>query len=91
MRKKELYRNGMYIWMFHSIWKTPEGEYVDVTQSDVYGNEKIATFCYDGKRNADLIGGTAYNHVIALENEKRSNLTFPPKCYLTDCLYEISR
>ena len=57
MRKKELYHNGMYIWMFHSIWKTPEGEYVDVTQSDVYGNEKIATFCYGGKRNADLIEG----------------------------------
>ena len=70
MRKKELYRNGMYIWMFHSIWKTPEGEYVDVTQSDVYGNEKIATFWYDAKRNADLIEGTAHNHVIALENEK---------------------
>jgi hypothetical protein len=70
MRKNELYRNGMYIWMFHSIWKTPENEYVDVTQSDVYGNDKVATFWHDSVRRADLDEGTAYNSVITLENDK---------------------
>jgi len=70
MRKNELYRNGMYIWMFHSIWKTPENEYVDVTQSDIYGNDKVATFWHDSVRRADLDEGTAYNSVITLENDK---------------------
>lgn len=56
--------------MFHSIWRTPENEYVDVTQSDVYGNDKVATFWHDSTKIANLDEGIAYNSVIALENVK---------------------
>lgn len=70
LRDKALYRNGIYVWTFHSIWKTPENKYVDVTKSEQYGNEKLATFWHDSQRHADLIEGTAFNSVITLENEK---------------------
>jgi hypothetical protein len=68
MRQNQLFRNGIYVWIFHSIWKTPEDEYVDVTQSDIYGSDKLATFWHDSKRAADLDNGTAYNSIIAFEN-----------------------
>ncbi len=69
-RDKALYRNGIYVWVFHSIWKTPEGKFFDVTKSEGYGNEKLATFWHDSHRHADLAEGTAFNSVITLENEK---------------------
>lgn len=73
MRKNQLIRNGIYVWIFHSIWKTPEAEYVDVTQNEIYGNDKIATFWHDSKRDADLDKGTAYNSIIAIENSQAAH------------------
>lgn len=70
LRNKALYKNGIYVWVFHSIWKTPEKKYVDVTRSTQYGDEKLATFWHDSQRHADLVEGTAFNSVITLENEK---------------------
>ncbi len=66
-RNSKLFRKGIYIWSFHSIWKTPEEKYVDVTQGD-YGLERLATFWCDSHRRADMIQGTAFNNLITLEN-----------------------
>ena len=74
IRRSDLFRNGIYLWMFHSIWKSPEGECVDVTQSSVYGNDKIATFWHDTGRKADLAEGTAYNSLVTLQNDDAAQI-----------------
>jgi hypothetical protein len=45
VRQCQLVNQGVFLWMFHIIWQTPEGECVDVTESDVYRDRPIATFC----------------------------------------------
>ncbi len=69
-RSRDFYDRGIYLWIFHSIWQTPEGEYCDVTESLIYGSETIATFWLDSAKQADLEQGKSYNNIIVLEHER---------------------
>ena len=69
IRKKELIDRGVYIWLFHSVWQTPDGECFDTTQNALYENSEAVTFWLDTAREADLSLGTSYNSVIVLADE----------------------
>lgn len=67
---KEMVRAGVHIWMWHSVWQTPEGKLVDVTQNkNLEGRDKL-TFCIDKKRNTNIDEGIGYNSIIIVDNEK---------------------
>jgi hypothetical protein len=74
VRQRQLVNQGVFLWIFHSIWQTPEGECVDVTKSDVYGDQPIATFWLDSERQADMELGAAYNSVVVFGSEKATAL-----------------
>lgn len=69
-KDKHALKQGLYVWIFHSIWKTPEGEHIDVSKNDSYKNDKESIFWPDSERGADLDEGTAYNLIAVLENYK---------------------
>ena len=52
---------GVWAWIFHSIWLTPEGKLTDVTMDDDYAGKDFVTFWHDKYRSCDLINGTSYN------------------------------
>lgn len=66
IRKKELIERGVYIWLFHSVWQTPDGDCFDTTQNPLYENSEAVTFWLDSGRKADLDRGTSYNSLIVL-------------------------
>ena len=67
---KHALKQGLYVWIFHSIWKSPDGEHIDITPNDSYKNMKEAIFWLDQERAADLNEGTAYNLIATLESFK---------------------
>lgn len=69
-KDKHALKIGIYIWIFHSIWKNSEGEYIDVSKNESYGNAKESIFWIDTERSANLDEGMAYNLVAILENFK---------------------
>jgi hypothetical protein len=67
-RNRSLMNKGLWIWVFHSVWKTPEGEIVDVTQDSTYEGSDFTTVWFDKSRDIDLLEGTSYNNVVVFEN-----------------------
>lgn len=67
-RNKSLVNKGIWIWIFHSVWKTPEGEVVDVTQDTTYSGSNFTTVWFDASRNIDMVNGTSYNNIVVFEN-----------------------
>jgi hypothetical protein len=68
VRENRLTNNGIYYWVFHSVWRRADSTIVDVTPNQYYeGNPKI-TFWVDSSRQADMESGTSYNSVIVLES-----------------------
>jgi len=63
-RDKELFENSIYYWDYHSVWKTTDGKYYDVTESDTYRNSKCITFWFDKIRSVDLHNGSAFNSIV---------------------------
>lgn len=80
-KDKHAIKQGLYVWIFHSIWKTPEGGYEDIAGHDSYNNDKEAIFWLDPERRADLSEGTAYNLIVTLEN-------FKTVAYLSETAYK---
>jgi len=61
---------GIYLWVFHSIWQTPEGEHLDLTVDiDALGGNSIV-FWPDPKRKVDLSKGYNFNSLLVCETEK---------------------
>ena len=61
---------GVTLWAFHSLWKTPEGELVDCTQSQHLLDEKTAIFWLDEKRSVDLEEGVGHGAVAVFERDE---------------------
>lgn len=80
-KDKRALKQGVYVWIFQSIWKTPEGEYVDVTKNESYGNDKESIFWLDPERQANLDEGKAYNLIAVLEH-------FKAAAYLSETSYK---
>jgi hypothetical protein len=66
-RNRSLMSDGVWVWSFHSVWKTPEEEVVDVTQDKTYDGADFTTVWLDKSRDIDLIEGTSYNNVVVFE------------------------
>ena len=62
-------RLGVWTFVFHSIWETPEGKLVDVTTNKVYRDKPFVTFWQDRKRNVDMEAGISYNSIIAVSDK----------------------
>jgi hypothetical protein len=69
-RNKALISDGAYIWIFHSIWKTPEGKYADVTMNETYNDSDYITFWPDASRKFDWEDMVSYNMIEVYENER---------------------
>jgi len=67
-RNRSLINKGLWVWVFHSLWKTPEGQIVDVTQDSTYEGSDFTTVWLDKSRDIDISEGTSYNNVVVFEN-----------------------
>ena len=54
-REKGLLNNGWWSWAFHSVWKTPEGNLVDVTQNPLHEGKTHITFWKDKTEESILL------------------------------------
>ena len=50
-RIKSFVNKGIWVWSFHSVWKTPEGQIFDVTQDVTYEGSDLTTVWFDKERN----------------------------------------
>ena len=73
-RNRSLINKGIWVWIFHSLWKTPEGQVVDVTQDSNYEGSDFTTVWLDKSRDIDIKEGTSYNNVIVFENSTSANI-----------------
>jgi hypothetical protein len=69
-REKGLLNNGWWSWAFHSVWKTPEGNLVDVTQNPLHEGKTHITFWKDKTRRVNLVDGISYNTVFVFANQR---------------------
>ena len=67
-KNKTLTKNGIYNFAFHSIWKTPEGKYVDVTMCDAYADDRRLVFWHDMKRYTNKEKGWNYNLITIFKS-----------------------
>jgi hypothetical protein len=72
-RNRSLINKGLWVWVFHSLWKTPEGQVVDVTQDSTYEGSDFTTVWLDKSRDIDIKEGTSYNNVVVFENSTSAN------------------
>ena len=61
---------GIWVWSYHSVWLTPKGKIVDVTDNEDYKNLPLSTFIPDFNRKIDLENGIAYNTIAIFDNFK---------------------
>lgn len=59
---------GIWVWSYHSVWLTPKGKIVDVTDNEDYKNLPLSTFIPDFNRKIDLENGIAYNTIVIFDN-----------------------
>lgn len=64
---------GAWVWHYHSVWITPKGKLVDVTDNDKYRNLPLSTFMPDATRKVDLENGIAYNTIVVFENGRTAD------------------
>jgi hypothetical protein len=72
-RNRTLLSKGLWVWSFHSVWQTPEGAVVDVTQDATYSGSDFTTVWLDNSRDIDLDEGTSYNNIVLIENSTSAN------------------
>lgn len=70
VREAKTIKLGIWVWIFHSIWLTPEGKYADVTMDDLYSGKEFVTFWHDKKRSCDLENGVSYNNIVIFDNQE---------------------
>jgi hypothetical protein len=58
------------VWHYHSVWITPKGKIVDVTDNDLYKKLPLSTFIPDTTRKVDLENGIAYNTIVIFDNNR---------------------
>lgn len=68
-RSKSLVSNGMWVWSFHSVWKTEDGKLVDVTKDKMYEGSDYTTFLPDATRRFDGVEGIGYNNILVLDSK----------------------
>ena len=68
-RQSHMLSIGWWSWTFHSLWKTPEGKLVDVTQNPLYEGKTHITFWKDKTRRVNLVDGVSYNTVFLFANQ----------------------
>jgi len=66
-RTPELIRHGIWMWAFHSVWKSPEGVVFDVTDDELYKGAEYKTVWLDAHRDPNLVEGLNFNNVIVFE------------------------
>ena len=67
-RDNRYLNKGIWIWIFHSVWKTPENKLVDVTIDPIYQNSDFVTFWPDKERKAEWKIGKNYNNIVIFQN-----------------------
>ena len=63
-RHSPLINRGIWVWIFHSVWVTPEQKIVDVTLDPMYKDNDYITFWADKTRKADWKNGFSYNNIV---------------------------
>lgn len=63
-RHKTFLEKGIYVWSFHSVWQTPKGNLVDVTEDKHYVGRDKSIFIQDQHRVPDLENGLSYNNIV---------------------------
>lgn len=71
---KDVERVGYSHWMWHSIWETPEGKWVDVTAVRKKDDRREhIVFWHDRRRATDLKDGVIYNNIAVFEKQEVAN------------------
>jgi hypothetical protein len=74
VRNRRLIKMGVWVWNYHSVWKTPESKLADVTANDEYATNHFTTVWLDNNRTVDLKNGIGYNNLIIFDNQKAIDL-----------------
>jgi hypothetical protein len=94
-RNRDLIKKGVWVWNYHSVWKTPEHKLADVTESSDYATNHFTTVWLDNSRSVDLNKGIGYNNIIIFDNQKivdlwnqhyEQNLEVGKLYWVSDCL-----
>jgi hypothetical protein len=72
-RDRKLESSGLWIWIFHSLWQSPENEISDVTQHEAYANADYTTVWFDAKRDVDLEQGISFNNILCLATQQAAD------------------
>lgn len=95
VRNRRLIKMGVWIWNYHSVWKTPESKLADVTANDEYSTNHFTTVWLDNNRTVDLKNGMGYNNIAIFDNQKivdlwnkeyEQNLEVGKLYWVSDCL-----
>ncbi|MEI7532561.1 MAG: hypothetical protein WCK52_11595 [Betaproteobacteria bacterium] len=66
VRNKKLFRKGIWVFSFHSVWLCPEGHLIDIT-IDMENPEDFTVFIPDSTRSVDLVKGITYHDLFITE------------------------
>lgn len=72
-RIRKLTDVGVYVWAFHSVWRTSSGEIIDITDDKNYIDSEFSTFWYDPVRKVDLNEGITYNNLLIFASDEIAN------------------
>jgi len=65
-KRRDLLDLSVYMWSFHSILQTAEGDLFDITYDQCYANNEYSTFWFDKSRKVDLTEGINYNNIVVI-------------------------
>ena len=63
-------KHGVYTWIFHSVWETPEGKWVHVNKEDDHEHIRNIMFCPDDTREFDPVKGLNINNLTFFTNTR---------------------
>lgn len=69
-RHRPLMEKGVYVWSFHSVWQTSNGNLVDVTEDKHYVGREKSIFIHDKNRIPDLEKGLSFNNIVIFTNSE---------------------
>jgi hypothetical protein len=61
---------GLFVWSFHSVWRTPDDKLIDVTDNKGYTNRDKTLFVPDSTRLPNLELGEFYNNFMVITDPR---------------------
>ena len=72
-RSRALTSKGLWIWIFHSVWQSPENDISDVTLNESYADADYTTAWFDASRDVDFVEGISFNNVLCVATDSAAH------------------